>query len=63
MNLQEFITSEKITHVSIEDAGWDKTSPISSIQRLYDDDDIRDLSVVTSVLNLEFERMLQVETE
>ena len=48
----------KLSHISIEDAGFDKTTPPTNIQRLYDDEEVRDISVITSQLNLEFERII-----
>lgn len=63
VNLDQYIMLDKVPHISIEDAGFDKMVPATSVQRLYEEEDIRDVSAMTSVLNIEFEKILCGEAE
>ena len=52
---------DKIAHVSIEDAGFDKSYPYSNVQRLYDDNNLqlREISAIESKeLNTSFEKLV-----
>ena len=64
LDLSKYIVSDKVAHITIEDAGFDKTMPNTKVQRLYDSKhDLREMSSITSVINNEYERMMCAEVD
>ena len=64
LDLTQYLMPDKVAHISIEDAGFDNTAPVS-VRKLYEDGggELREVSTITSALNMEYDKMMFAEME